>query len=113
MHVHDKLLGQPLRTLARHLGYGGLSAAYLIEGTVGFVHGDKGRGHAGGSLEERAPAHALMTRQLAGVLLDPVLELALRRGLRRRHEFVAGHGLSWDRRRKGSRLSRQPLTQVF
>ncbi len=113
MHVHDELIGQRLGALTRHLRDRRLGPARVIERAVGFVHGDKSRGHAGGGLEKSAAGHALFARQLAAEFFDARLELALLFGLRRGHEFIARHRLGWYRRRVGGGFGGQQLIQLF
>ena len=66
-----------------------LGAAHAEERAVDLVHGDEGRRHAGGGLEEAAARQALRLAELVAERVHARLDLLLLLGLRRRHEFVA------------------------
>jgi len=85
-------------------GVRGFRGRRIEQRAVNLVHRDKGRGHAGRTLEEFSAAQALLAAEIVGHRQQPGLDLALPLVLRIGIELVAGHDLGRDRGLIGAQL---------
>ena len=109
VHVHDELVFQPVGARLGEIDALRLGRRGAVERAIDLVHGDEGRRHAGGGLEEAAAGQACSCAELVAEPLHARLDLLLLPVCGIGQELVARDDLRRHRRREGRRFRGQQI----
>ena len=104
LDIEDELIGEALGARQHQFGLAGLGGRDLENIAVDVIHGEERRRHAAACVQELPAAQAEVLAVHVRELVDPCLDLPLRRALRGREIFAVGNNLSRYRRCRRCRL---------
>ena len=104
LDIEDELISEALGARQHQFGLAGLGGRDLEDIAVDVVHGEKRRRHAAACVQELPAAQAEVLAVHVRELVDPCLDLLLRRALRGRKILAVGNNLGRYRRCRRCRL---------